>query len=563
MNSTKSKFYKYVDDVIDGRKTVGKYERLAVERFIRDCEKKDYIFDYKKGERIVNFTEKLCRHWKGIYAGKPIILLPHQHFYFINLFGWRREDGTRRFRGSYKKIARKQAKTTESAIKGIYLASKDGERGAQIFSVATKEEQAAIVVTDAGKIIEASPDLRSKFRLYRYKEQVKRVIYPTLNSFIKPLGKDSDRQDGVDPSVGIVDEYHAFDDDDLVNVLESGMGMRTQPLIDRITTAGFNQAGPCFKFEKMCKDILEGKLTDDELMIMIFDMDEGDDWQDETKWIKCAPNLADPVLAERAIMPYMKSRMEKALREGSQKEVDFKTKNLNIWCDAPEVWIRSEVWNKNRHGIRAEDLEGAVCYGGLDLSSGIDINAFVLYFPNFLRDINVVLPYFLMPEDLVRENKIHMDYSDWVREGHVLTNPGNIIDHNYLAHLIKEEIPKYKFQVLGFDTRMAYHGTIQNLLDAGIDCQPFSQGIMTVTEPTQELEKLAHAGKLEHFGNPVLRWMMGNVTLRKDAAGNYMIDKGKSQGKIDGVAALIDAIGVCKRFPPSESVYATRGVITI
>lgn len=564
MSLTKSKFYQYIDDVEAGRKTVGKYERLAVERFLRDCDKKDYVFDYKAGERVVNFSEKLCRHWKGIYAGRPIELLGHQHFYFINLFGWKKPDGTRRFRRSYKKISRKGAKTTESAIKSLYLISKDNESGAQVYAAATKEDQATIVVNDAGRIIENSPDLRGKFKLFFYKELVKRVVFPGKSpSFIRPLGKDSDRQDGLDPSTGIIDEYHAFDDDELVNVIQSGMGMRVQPLIDIITTAGFNQTGPCFQFEKLCKEVLEGTKEDDALMAMIFDLDAEDDWEDETTWIKSNPNLTDPELATKIIMPYLQQRYREAKNEGASKEVDFKTKNLNIWCDAPEVWIPSDVWKRNTHGINKEDLYGGLCYGGLDLSSGIDITAFVLYFPSFAGKINVIIPYFWIPADNVKKNSIKMDYSDWVREGYIMTTPGNIIDHEYMAHFISEEVNKFKFQVLGYDPRMAYHGSIQNLLNSSIDCQPFSQSIMSITEPTKELERLAHGRELEHFNNPVLKWMMGNVTLRKDAAGNYMIDKGKSQGKIDGIAALIDAIGVHQKFPPTESVYLHRGVISI
>jgi phage terminase large subunit-like protein len=156
-----------------------------------------------------------------------------------------------------------------------------------------------------------------------------------------------------------------------------------------------------------------------------------------------------------------------------------------------------------------------------------------------------------------------MDYSQWVRDGHIFTTPGTVIDHEYIANFISQEVEKYDFRVLGFDARMAYHGTIQRLLNNNIDCQPFSQSLLNVSEPTKELERLTYARELEHFNNPVLKWMLSNITLRKDAQGNYMIDKGKSQGKIDGFAALINCIGTHQRFPATQSVYATRGVITI
>jgi phage terminase large subunit-like protein len=562
--SGRSRFYQYVDDVIDGKVVVGKYTRLAVERFIKDLERKEYIFDYKTGERIVTFSEKYCRHWKGIYANKPVTLLNHQIFNLVNIFGWKNQDGTRRFKRTYKEIARKNGKTTESAVKGLYLISKDGEIGAQIYAVATKEDQANIVVNDAGKIVEASPALRGKFDLYRYKEFYKRVIFSPTSSFIKPLGKDSKRQDGLDPSTGIIDEYHAFNDDELINVLQSGMGMRAQSLIDIITTAGFNQAGPCYAFRKVCTDVLEGVKVDDALFAMIFCLDDTDDWRDPETWIKANPNMSDPVLRDKLIMPSLKQRYHEVINEGGAKEVDFKTKNLNIWCDAPTVWIPSYIWDRNTHGIKVEELEGAMCWGGLDLSSGIDLNSFALFFPQFRGDINVILSYNWIPEDNVKRNSIKMDYTRWVNEGSIMTTPGNIIDHQEIAAFIDNTINKYSFQTLGFDAHMSYHGMIQTLINASIDCQPIGQGMLSITEPTKEFEKMIYAGKIEHFNNPVLKWMNSSAVIKIDQAGNYMMDKGKTQGnsgKIDGLAAAVNAIAAWQRFPPTSSVYSTRGVI--
>jgi phage terminase large subunit-like protein len=294
-------------------------------------------------------------------------------------------------------------------------------------------------------------------------------------------------------------------------------------------------------------------------MAFIFEQDKDDDWKNKEVWKKSNPNLGVSVFPE-----YLESRLVKALNEGASKEVDFKTKNLNMWVDAPEVWIPDEVYMNNHHGITPEMMLGRQCWGGLDLSSGIDINAYVLYFPkDDLIPWNCFLSYFWIPEDNVRNNKINMDYSDFEKDGHIFTTPGNVIDHDQVTDFIIEESAKYKLNVIGFDARMAYAGTVQDLLKAGIDCQPFGQGIMNVTEPTKDLEKMVYEGILEHFKNPVMRWMNGNITLRKDSVGNYMIDKGKSQGKIDGFAALINAIGTHKRFPQVESVYKTRGVLTI
>lgn len=542
----KDKFYQFVDGVLSEKITVGKYIRLAVERFIRDIERKEFVFDYKTGIRLIEYCEKCCRHWKGSYAGKPIILNPHQHFDFIQLVGWKRDDGRRRFRRSYKEVARKNFKTTESAIKAGYFITKDGEQGAQVYAAATKEEQATIVINDLGRIIENSPELRNRFNLFKYKEYVKRVVYPPTNSFAKPIGRDSNTQDGFDPYIAIVDEYHAHNDSGLLNVLESGMGMRTQPLIDIITTAGYNQAGPCYELRKLCIDILEGTKTDDSLLAMIYTLDSVEDWEDETQWIKANPNMLDTNLRDKIIMPYLRDRYKQAKNEGATKEVDFKTKNLNVWCDAPTVWIPDAIVLKNNHGITDDHLLGRVCFGGLDLASGIDLNAFALLFPDCAningKSIHAIKLWVFMPEDKIKDNTLRFDYSEWVRAGYIITTPGNIIDHNFLVHFIGEETRKYNFYSGAYDPYLAHHGTIQGLTSQGLTWHPISQGWKTISTPTKELEKRAHNAELEYFNNPVFRWMLSNTALVRDPNDNVKINKGISNGKIDGIAATINAL---------------------
>lgn len=534
-------FYKYVDDVLNGRIVVGKYVRLAVERFIRDLDRKEYIFDYETGERIIKFS-KLCHHYKGDYAGKPIELLPHQEFYLIQLFGWKRPDGLRRFRRSYKEIARKNAKTTESAIKGLFLLSKDGEAGPQIYAAATKEEQARIVVNDAGKIANNSPFLRGKFETYRFKDSIKRVAYLPSNGFMTPIGRDSETQDGFDPYVGIMDEFHAHPDDGLLNVIQSGMNLRSQPLIDIITTAGYNLDGPCYKLRKTCIDILEGRKEDDSTLALIYTLDDEKDWENEEEWIKANPNMTDAYLRDRSILPALRIRYQQAKNEGSSVEVDFKTKNLNLWCDAPDIFISDSAWMANRHDINPEDLRGEACFGGLDLATGVDLCAFSLIFPGVRDKVSAILCWCFMPEDKVRSNKLGFDYTDWVRSGHIITTPGNIIDIDYLVHFISEKIKPYYFISGAYDPYIAAHGTLQGLINDGQIWHPISQGWKSISTPTKELERRAHAGELEHFGNPVLRWMISNTTLRTDPNGNVKIDKGRPGVKIDGVAATINAL---------------------
>ncbi|GAH01029.1 unnamed protein product, partial [marine sediment metagenome] len=218
---------------------------------------------------------------------------PHQRFYFASLFGWvNKNTGLRRFKESYKEVARKDGKTTELAIVSLTHLMIDKEEGSQVYCGATKEAQATILVNDAGKIINKTPELKNRFRLFTNREKYSRVVYDKTSSFIAPVGADSKTLDGFDPSVGNVDEYHEHKTDEVLNVIVSGMGSRREPLLNIITTAGFNKNYPCYSVKrKTAIEILKGVKVDETFFIMIFTLDDGDDWKDESVWIKANPNL--------------------------------------------------------------------------------------------------------------------------------------------------------------------------------------------------------------------------------------------------------------------------------
>lgn len=542
---------KYIDDVLTGKIITGELVKLAVQRHLEDLDKDwDYVFDGQKAKQAIEFAQR-CRHWKGEKAGELIVLEPHQQFYFASIFGWvHKKTGFRRFRTSYKEVGRKNAKTTECAVKACYHLLADKEAGAQCYFVATKEDQARIAFKDATEIIKITPGLNSRFNLF-----TKSIVYKS--SFMKPLGSDSNTQDGFDPSYGIIDEYHAHKDDKMLNVIESGMGARRQPLIDIITTAGFNKAYPCYSsLRKSCIDILRGIKQDDETFALIFTLDEDDDWEDQSMWIKANPNLDVSVK-----MSYLMTRFTKAKNQGGSKEVDFKTKNLNIWTDVAEVWIPDAIWIKGKKDISKDSLLNQPCYGGLDLAKGIDLNAFALFFP----DTFSALLYFWIPEYKANNHRDGVDYIKWANDGHIKITSGNIIDHRQIVFDIKEIISKYDFQSLAFDRFLSHHGVIQDLIDEKIECHELGQGFISLSEPTKELERLAYSGELNHFGNPILRWMASNAVRDINPAGAIKLNKAKSENKIDGLAALINAIGEWMTFRNEQkgSVYDNKGITMI
>jgi len=528
------RFTAYIDYVINDGTGVGRLERLAVERHLKDIKrvKEDktfpYVFSNLHAKKIIIFSE-IVRHWKGAKAGQRIELEPHQVFYLGSLFGWIHPDTKlRRFTSSYKEVARKNAKTTESALKAMYHMTADNEKGAQVFFTATKYDQAKLGFNDMQKIITATPELRDIFKNWQ--------VATTGPAFAtaKPLGSDSKTQDGFDPSWAVVDEYHAHPNDAMLNIMESGMGAREQPMIDVITTAGFNRQSACYRLRKIIIDILEGKIIDDRMFGIIFSMDDGDDWELPENWAKANPNMDVSISQE-----FIKDRIKKAINEGGSKAVDVKTKTLNQWTDAAKVWIPAARWNKNTKGIDKDSLLNQKCYGGLDLAKGIDLNAFSLYFP----ETKSVLLWCFMPEDRVKDNPDRVDYQKWVDDGYIFTSPGITMDHTYIVAKILELKQKYDIQSIAFDRYIAYHGTVQGLMQQNINLSDMAQGFLSLSAPTKELERLAYGGELEHFNNPVLNWMIGNVEISTDAAGNIKPDKAKSNNKIDGVAALVNAIG--------------------
>lgn len=549
---------RYAHAVDSGQIIAGKWIRLACKRFLSDINRTDIKFDEKQGQRAVNFIERKLRHWEGSWRGKPMLLEDWQKFIVMQIFGWIK-DGKRLIRSVYIQISRKNGKTSFLAAIILYHIFADRENSPQVLVGANNEDQAKICVNSVGRIIQQSPDFKDllddeTIKLSIYGRNIIGIYHHDKDGAVKPMSKNPETQDGFNPSLGGVDEYHEAKDDALLNVIESGQGARPEPLLIVITTAGFSKVGPCYtKLRKSSIDQLEGKVQDDHHLAFIYEPDEDDRWDDETTWIKSNPNLGVSVFPD-----YLKSRLIKAKKEGATKEVDFKTKNLNMWVDAPTVWIQDEMYMMNRYGINPEELIGAKCFGGLDLSSGIDLNAFCLYFPNFKevngKWISPVLWWAWLPKTMVKTE--NFDYTDWVSQGHITLTEGvfeNVIDHMKIVSDITELSAKYYIQAIAFDQRLAYHGAIQELgktFGTSEDdnyiqgLYPFTQSMPNVSLSTKELEKMITAGQLEHFSNPVARWCFGNVVLKKDPSGQIMPDKSKSQFKIDLVAALVNAKAV-------------------
>lgn len=528
---------KFIEDVKSGKIKIGKYAMLAIDRHLADLDKDwDFVFDEARADKAFAFISAL-RHTKGESAGKRFNIQPFQEFFIKVLFGWQRKSGGRRFRKAYLEIARKNGKTELAAAIAVYCFLLDNETGAEVYTAATTRDQARIAFETAKVFLKNlkkdSKTFNKLVNVLKYNCNV-----PSTNTKFEAVSSDADTLDGLNPHCAIIDEYHAHKTSDVLEVMETGMGSRQQPLLLITTTAGFNKESPCYLYRKVMIDILENRKTDDTVFPLLFCLDDGDDWQDKNNWTKSNPNLGIT-----PYMDYMENQYQKALNEGASKQVQFLTKNLNVWTSTSSVWIPQSYIDETRLYLNDDQLLGKLCYAGLDLASTRDICALVLCFPvqDGLDKVHIK-SYYFCPEDNIKERTLRdgVPYLQWQMDGHLIMTEGNVTDYDYIKSKVIEITKKYRIECIAFDRWNASQLVI-HLTNDGANMKPFGQGFISMSAPTKEIEKLFLSCSITHDGNPVLEWMLTNVILRLDPAGNVKIDKGKSTEKVDGPVAMVMA----------------------
>lgn len=529
----------YINDVVNDEVDVSKLTKLTYLRHNSDlviAAEKGWTFDKAAAEKVMKFFSML-KHTKGRrFVGKHFVLEPWQCAIDYVVFGWKKADGTRRFSKTYIEIPKKNGKTAFAAGIADYLLGFDGESGAEVYCAATKKEQAKICFQQAKDFIEKNTALRIHLDA---KFVTNNISIPATSSKLEPLGRDSLGLDGINPSGAIVDEFHEWKNTDVLDSIESATVAREQSLIFIITTSGLNKTFPCYEFRNFCIDILKGIKIQDDIFAIIYTLDEKDDWRDPINWAKANPNYNISVIPDK-----LKAECEKAINQGGAKEVSFKTKNLNLWVDAPTVWIQDEKIIACNYGTSEKKLKGKICYAGLDLASHVDINAFALFFPD-IKGRAVAKLYYFIPEAKVTERQDRVDYRRWIAEGRIIVTPGNIIDIDEQVNYIYKIVRQYDCQNIAFDPAKAYHGTVQGLQKKGLNdiLDEFAQGIRFMSEPTRELQRMVEGAEIDLLADPILRWMFRNAVAITDTNDNIKLDKKKSQDKIDGLIALANAIG--------------------
>lgn len=550
----------YIEDVLSGKQVVGKYVRLAVERHVHDIEhgaERGLHFDEDAGQRPIDFC-RFIRHSTGEWTGQVFKPEPWQQFVLWNLFGWMREDGTRRYRESLTEIARKNGKSFLAAVVGLYMLVADGEGRPEIYTCATKRDQARLVHAEAIRMRDASPDLRKLIKKFRDNLSIE----ATYGKF-EPLGADQGTDDGLNPSCAVLDEVHAHKKPDQYQVLKSAFGSRPQPLLFGITTSGVLTGGIGQNMHRYAIKVLEGVFSDsseafhdDSFFAFIAAIDEGDDYKDESNWIKANPNLGVSVKISN-----MREHLNTTV--GMPMELNnFLCKRLNVWTNQSVRWIDPDTWKRNGGIVVEAALFGRDCYGGLDLATVSDMAALCWAFPGEDEQIDFVYRYWCPEARLhAKDNQHASQYQVWAREGWLTTTPGNAIDYQFIKAAVIADAAKFAVKGLNVDRLFQGYQIMMELADEGLEVIPFGMGYMSMGCPMKDFERRLLDGKLNHGNNPITEWMAGNVSVRMDPAGNLKPDKEESQGKIDGIVAMvmsIDRLGRAEQTGPS--IYETRGL---
>lgn len=540
----------------------------------------DCWFDTDTAQQAIDFFHECITHVKGALAGQPFILEPWQQAIVANLFGWKRTDGTRRYRSAFIFIPRKNGKTAMTA--GLVLLSMfcDKEVGAELYAAAGEKEQATLLFNMVHGMVKNEYEMSSRTKVYT---ALKSIVFEEIGASFKALSADSKSKHGFNTHFAVIDELHVQPNRDLVDVLDTSTISRTQPMIVYLTTSDYERPSICNETYDYAVKVRDGLIPDKGFLPVIYEASVDDDWTDPAVWAKANPNLGVSVPVEK-----LKEKCEKA-KQIPAFENTFKRLHLNIRTEQDVRWLPVAAWDKCGNPVDPKALEGRECYAGLDLSSNTDTTSLVLVFPDADVGYYVVVFIWIPKENATqRERMDKVPYLTWARQSHLILTDGDVIDYDLIRQTISGAknvykdnpkllaeftdhgksvdglIDKYNIVDLAIDRWSATQITTQ-LTGDGVNVVPFGQGFASMSAPTKELERLVLAGQIAHGGHPVMRWMAANIGVEMDAAENIKFSKKKATGRIDGMVSLVMAIGraMVTDGGRAESIYEKRGPLAL
>lgn len=524
----------YGRQVMAGEIPVCKWIRLAVERHYRDletCHARGLYFSEDLAQHALE-SFLFLRHSKGEWAGQPFELALWQQFWVALAFGWMRADGTRRFREVWEEVPRKNGKTTKLAGVGLYLFLFDGEGGAEVYSAATKMDQAKIMHSEAMRMVEVSPHLRRSVGI-----RLNEMYDPRpgrADKFV-PLGRDAKSLDGLNPHAGLLDEVHAHPNREIYDIIKSGMGARRQPLIWEITTAGFDLSSFGYAQHEYAEKVLEGLFDDDELLAIIYTVDDPKRWDDPLEWAKANPNLGISVYEEQ-----LQALVDRARRQPSQLP-NLLTKRLNIWLRGGSKWLGAEEWAACGNAeLDIDDFAGQPCWIGLDLAEKSDVAALAIVFKQ-PGGYAVFFRLYLNEDHAHAPENRH--FFTWEQSGHLIVTPGNATDFDQIRGDLQALSQTHDIQEVVYDPKFATYFATKLADEDGILMVEMPQTSARFTLPIVEIENLVLTKELVHDANPAVAWMISNVVMRESKfSGLRHPTKEKPENKIDAPVAMIMAM---------------------
>lgn len=522
-----NKYKEYALGVVNGDIVACNNVKLACKRYLDWFDK--YDFRTEKVEKVINFISKL-KHYTGSHNGKPFTLLPYQSWIIYAIFGFYYKGSDRRVVNyAYIELARKNGKTALIMAICLYMLIADGENGSEVELVANSAKQAQIGFKMASNYL-STIDRKGKY-FKRYRDSIR---FDTTKSVLQVLSSDASGNDGYNSYCFCLDECHEQPDSRLWDVMVSSQGMRHNPLGIIITTAGFSKFGFCYSYRQTCINILNGVCEDDSQFAAIYTLDDGDDWSDSKNWVKANPSLGVTVLPE-----YLEQQVRKA-KNNSSLEVGTRTKNFNQWVSSQDIWISNDTLLQNSKEVKLEDYKDCFCYMGVDLAAVSDLTALSILIPT--DDKYIFKTFYYLPNSCLHDNSNSELYKEWKRKGYLTVTDGNVTDYDFVLNDILRINKSIYISKIGYDTYNATQWAI-DATEKSLPLEPYSQALGNFNRPTKEIERLIKMGKVIIDSNPITLWCFANVMLKFDHNDNCKPVKQESQQKIDGVIAMIQALG--------------------
>lgn len=524
------KYLNYAKQVLNGEIIASVYVKLACERFMSWFDNPEFEFKTKKVDKVVSFISKL-KHYTGKSNGKPFILTDWQYFIVENIYGWYYKGTNKRvIKNVYIEVGRKSGKTTLLSAIALYAMIADGENGSEVDCIANTKQQAKILFNTASNLTD-SLDKKHKY-IKPYRDKIK---FDATKSHIQVLSSDASTLDGFNAYLFVEDELHAAKDSKLYDVLKSSQGMRNNPLAICITSAGFDKFGFCYQMRKTCIEVLFGKKQDNSQFSAIYSIDEDDDWQDPKVWKKSNPNLGITVTEE-----YLQDQVIQA-KNNPSLEIGVRTKNFGEWVSTKDIWINDDLLLKNSQPVDLDNFSNETAYVGVDLAAVSDLTAVSIMIP---KDGKVYFKnHYYLPFSALSNNSNSELYKEWKIKGLLTITEGNVTDYDYILRDLLKANQKVFIGKVAYDSYNATQWAI-DATSEGLPLEPFSQSLGNFNRPTKELERLLRSDKVVIDDNEITRYCFSNVVLKQDYCENVKPTKATNQNKIDGVIAMIQALGI-------------------